>query len=337
MNRLQNLCTAFTLLISICAASVCVRRTTFSHVGLSGRVRIPVTIRYPCRHGRKLPAVLVLNGGLVRTAAYKALSIALARRGFIVYIASYTSRAPPAFPIIFQTECPKNGTFVSVSMVYSLSKFASRNPRVNVNTGVLFGHSYGSTVASSAIFDKQCGQDVFSEFFCDGATARKVLPLNIKVYAIFEGGANLPFKIPQHMMVVYMYSPFNIDPSTLIQNPGGFRGRLRSLVAGGRGNYVEVGYSNATNHFGPNDFEAQYNHSKTLCSAVRPLSQQSFKTTRQTQCYVIQSIASVISMSHYYFNVKGLRALPYLVNRIPALPYVRTADILADLDKTGKC
>jgi len=222
----------------------------------------------------------------------------------------------------------------AVSMVYSLSKFAALNPSVDVNTGIVFGHSYSGVFGSSALFDKDCRQrQGFQDFFCGGATTRKPLPLNIKVWAMFEGGADQPHMIPHNMLVVYTYSPFSEVASTAL--PGGFRGRLRNLTVGGRGNLVEVSYTNVTNHRGPNEFEPKFLHAKTLCSATRPPAEQSFNTTRQTQSDVNRSIADVTSMSFYCFNARGAKSLPELLKKTLTLPFVLTADTLADLDNTS--
>lgn len=320
------------------SATTCRRIETVKHRGSTGVWQVPVWIWEPCGasslHFKKnnpggLPAVLFANGALIKASSYDGLARALASRGFVVLAAQYDVRPPPsnisaeavADSLAAGFDCPPKPTLTSVSMLYTMARYARRHRIADVDHSVLFGHSYGSNVALTALL-RTCDPsktDLLSSLVCDGASGADTPPFRASVVSIFDGFIFPRTSIPAATLFLSMHSPF--------WNTSRF-GPLDRIIRGSE-RAIDVLFADGTNHFAPNDFAAAFNHSKTNCSVSRQPPQDKFQTTAERQADVVRTIADVISLSYYSYRYGGDNVVPTVVKMLPRTQYVASAQLFS--------
>lgn len=325
-----------------CDAGICKIVETIPHIIPNGTSEVYLHLWYKEWHHyaflrRQKPLALILAGANVQPEDYSEMATILAKRGYVVAIPEYSARPlrsvfPPSVvdaidaAIVAGYDCPKNGNLVSAQVVTSVSDFlASNAEKVNQKDTLLIGHSRGALIATLVTLNLCKGQLTFEqELSCEGF---KQLPSRLRTttVAMYEGAFPTPVTIPKNMVFIHAYSPFYAQSL-------GFSGKpkaqeVRDSVVGGRERFLDVSFSNGTNHFLPNDFQGDTNHSRTVCAPDRLPPEDEFSTTNAVQSKVVQSCANVADIVYFSFT-RGLWMVRRMLVVISQLPMIDNAYFL---------
>lgn len=319
---------------------VCVRHFCVAHRGIT-HTHIEVTVWKMCGDKEFQPATIISTGSLVMAKEYHGIASAIANRHLTVFAADYTTRVPEigVFKKVNRIvrkqcnrgeggkrcKCSRNGTHVTVSSFRTMARFASRY--ADTRNALVFGHSSGATVVMYDLF-KQCDQDVenirgdadagdggvlLKRHFCDGAKDTDIRHYRPIVVALFDGIMPIHDLFPLKQTLMFnMLSQFASNK---------FTGNATQLLDA---NAVDVWFDENVNHFGPNDFNHQFQHAKTSCAFLNHHNIASaFRTTDVIQTHVVFAIADVMTQAYFKFVAAGNITIPSIAIGVRNTRYVQ--------------
>lgn len=305
------------------ATRVCNQRYDVPHVGAEGPWNVVLYMWHTCDSAPGAqPSVFIASGALVRSASYAGFAYALALHGFSVFVSDYTGRDFFGVEGIEQArrdmgfDCPRNGTFPSVSALHDTMRFARDNGLADLNRVLLFAHSFGTFVAQYSFYHK-C-RPSRSDTFCEGALNEEP-PYRAQVIALYEGVGGFERNHPTGTLLLDMESQFwNAADAS-------------KWFLSGRARAITIRMNDSVNHFAPNDFAPAFNHAHTNCSMIRSGAPEQFATTAQVQADVVQYTADIIAFAYQAYIVGGDALVPSIADvlcRMNFVAYARTLPML---------
>ncbi len=307
------------LVVQCHATRVCERTFAVPHYGTAGNVTLNLTVFAACGvPGRFLPAAFIVNGALCRSASYTWLARSLARRGFAVAISDYTSRAvldsyKSTIDKIDKSiedgfDCPKNGTFSSVSSFHSMVRFIERKQLADVNHALVIGHSFGGLVATASLF-RYCTPRNYGDKLCEYETITKALPYRATVLALYEGHRRNAFEL------------LAVPAGTLFVNMGSSYSRYGIANISETKRAIDVTFDKGMNHYAVNNYAPAFKQARINCSDAFPGSD--FAITESRQVANVRTIADILTLAYYTYRYGGEREIPGIAQQIQLFPFVK--------------
>ncbi len=309
------------LVLQCHATRVCERSYAVPHHGTAGNVTLNLTVFAECGvPGRFLPAAFIVNGALCRAASYTWLAKYLAQGGFAVAVSDYISRSLSDIPKATRAkidksikdgfDCPKNGTFSSVSSFHSMARFIERKKLGDVNHALVIGHSLGGALATASLV-RYCTRKNYGDKACEYENVTKPPPYRGTVLALYE---SFPLNESDSLVV---------PAGTLLVNMKSAYHSFGTANMFGKKRVIDVTFDEGTNHYAVNNYAPAFKQARINCSVAFPL--PGFAITESRQLANVRTIADVVTLAYYTYRYGGDREIPGIARQIRGFGFVKQA------------